>query len=168
MKKINDKIEIVYLMPETVIKELECQKVKAYNKAYKDLKRTYDKLQYGLATGKMPENNIDKAVKKEENVYLDKVKIIKLKYETKIFKELVNEAIIKLPPFDKANEGQKSDAGFKDALIWKTILYSEEVEDLDKLYFFSGDKIFESNSKELIEQFNKIHTNIQIIIKYIK
>ncbi len=57
-------------MPETVIKELECQKIEAYNKAYKNLKKTYDKLEYGFKKGKMPENNIDIAVK-EENVYLD-------------------------------------------------------------------------------------------------
>ncbi len=81
-------------------------------------KKTYNKLEYGFKKGKMPENNIDIAVKEEENVYLDKVKIIKLKYETKISKELVNEAINKLPPFDKSNEGEKSDSGFKDALIW--------------------------------------------------
>ncbi len=36
IKKINYEIELIYLMPETVIKELECQKIEAYNKAYKN------------------------------------------------------------------------------------------------------------------------------------
>lgn len=168
MKKINYEIELVYLIPETVIQELECQKIEAYNKAYKNFKKTYDKLEYGFKKGKMPENNISAAVKEEENVYLDKVKIIKLKYETKIFKELVNEAINKLPPFNKEDEGKKSDSGFKDALIWKTLLYSEEVEEFDKIYFFSGDSIFKNNSVVLTEQFKRVHKSTQLIIEHIK
>lgn len=39
-------------------------------------------------------------------------------------------------------------------------MYSEEIEDFDK--------IFENSSNELIEQFNKIHTNTKLIIKYIE
>lgn len=73
-----------------------------------------------------------------------------------------------MPPFDKTEQKKKSDSGFKDALIWKTILYSEEIEDFDKIYFFSGDNIFENNSEELSEQFKKIHKNTQLIIKYIE
>ena len=94
IEKLNNQVTLVYLMPETIIKELECQKIKAYNKAYKNFKKTYDKLQYGF-TAQMPEKNIE-----------------------------------------QSDEGQKSDSGFKDALIWKTILYSEEIDCFDKIYFF--------------------------------
>lgn len=166
VKKINKEITLVYLMPETIIKELECQKIEAYNRQYNEFNRIYNDLYYGLV-GEIPKNNIAEVVNQEEKEYLDKVKIINLKYETKIFKELVSEAINKLSPFDKTNQNKKSDAGFKDALIWKTILYSEEIEDFDKIYFFSGDKIFEDN-KKLMEQFNKIHANTKLIIKYIE
>lgn len=167
IKKINNKVEIVYLMPETIMKELKCQKIQAYHQGYKEFIKIYNNLKYGFS-GEMPKNNIDEIVNKEEKEYLDKVKIINLKYQIKIYKELVNEALNKLPPFDKTEQRKKSDSGFKDALIWKTILYSEEIEDFDKIYFFSGDKIFENSSNELIEQFNKIHTNTKLIIKYIE
>lgn len=167
IKKINNKVEIVYLMPETIMKELKCQKIQAYHQRYKEFIKIYNNLKYGFS-GEMPKNNIDEIVNKEEKEYLDKVKIINLKYQIKIYKELVNEALNKLPPFDKTEQRKKSDSGFKDALIWKTILYSEEIEDFDKIYFFSGDKIFENSSNELIEQFNKIHTNTKLIIKYIE
>ena len=126
IEKLNNQVTLVYLMPETIIKELECQKIKAYNKAYKNFKKTYDKLQYGF-TAQMPEKNIE-----------------------------------------QSDEGQKSDSGFKDALIWKTILYSEEIDCFDKIYFFSGDNIFEDNSIDLSKQFEKIHKNTQLIIKYIQ
>ena len=167
IKKINNKVEIVYLMPETIMKELKCQKIQAYHQGYKEFIKIYNNLKY-VFSGEMPKNNIDEIVNKEEKEYLDKVKIINLKYQIKIYKELVNEALNKLPPFDKTEQRKKSDSGFKDALIWKTILYSEEIEDFDKIYFFSGDKIFENSSNELIEQFNKIHTNTKLIIKYIE
>lgn len=167
IEKLNNQVTLVYLMPETIIKELECQKIKAYNKAYKNFKKTYDKLQYGF-TAQMPEKNIEQIVMEEENAYLDRVKILNIKYKAEIFEELVNEAINKLPPFDKSDEGQKSDSGFKDALIWKTILYSEEIDCFDKIYFFSGDNIFEDNSIDLSKQFEKIHKNTQLIIKYIQ
>lgn len=167
IKKINNKVEIVYLMPETIMKELKCQKIQAYHQGYKEFIKIYNNLKYGFS-GEMPKNNIVEIVNKEEKEYLDKVKIINLKYQIKIYKELVNEALNKLPPFDKTEQRKKSDSGFKDALIWKTILYSEEIEDFDKIYFFSGDKIFENSSNELIEQFNKLHTNTKLIIKYIE
>ena len=72
IEKLNNQVTLVYLMPETIIKELECQKIKAYNKAYKNFKKTYDKLQYGF-TAQMPEKNIEQIVKEEENTYLDRV-----------------------------------------------------------------------------------------------
>lgn len=167
IKKINNKVEIVYLMPETIMKELKCQKIQAYHQGYKEFEKIYNNLKYGFS-GEMPKSNIDEIVDKEEKEHLDKVKIINLKYQIKIYKELVNEALNKLPPFDKTEQKRKSDSGFKDALIWKTILYSEEIEDFDKIYFFSGDNIFENNSVKLSEQFKKIHKNTQLIIKYIE
>lgn len=39
--------------------------------------------------GEMPKNNVDEIVNKEVKEYLYKVKIIKLKYQIKIYKELV-------------------------------------------------------------------------------
>ncbi|MCI9365227.1 MAG: DUF4935 domain-containing protein [Clostridia bacterium] len=167
IKKINNKVEIVYLMPETIMRELKCQKIQVYHQEYKEFEKVYNNLKYGFS-GEMPKSNIDEIVDKEEKEYLNKVKIINLKYQIKIYKELVNEALNKLPPFDKTEQKRKSDSGFKDALIWKTILYAEEMEEFDKIYFFSGDNIFENNSPELLEQFKKIHNNTQLIIKYIE
>lgn len=167
IKNIYNGTELVYLMPETIIKELECQKIEAYNRQYKEFIKMYHNMQYGFI-GEIPKNNIEAIVNKEKDIYSEQVKVVELKYQTKIYKELVNEALKKLPPFDKSKEKGKSDAGFKDALIWKTILYSEEIDDFDKIYFFSGDKIFENNSEYLVEQFNKIHTNTKMVIKFIE
>ena len=166
LNSLKTKNEIVYLMPETIIDELVCQKVQAYNDSYKAFSEKYKNIGYGLK-GNLPENNIIEVVNNEKKVYLGKVTVIKLKYQNKIFKELVKEAINKLPPFDKSEERRKSDAGFKDALIWKTILYSEEINNFDKIYFFSGDNIFEKNSEIFNEQFKKEHPDTDLILKFI-
>ena len=79
--------------------------------------------------------------------------------------ELIDDSINKVPPFDKSVAGKKTDAGFKDALIWKTILRSKEVGECDLFYFFSSDKSFESGEETLMIQFNKYHpkTKLKII-----
>ena len=158
--------ELTYLMPETILEELSCQKVEAFNEKYKFLSDKYKCMKYGLK-GELPKNNIQEAVKKEKKHYLTKVTIIKLKYQSKIYRELVKEALNKLPPFDKSEEKRKSDAGFKDALIWKTIVHSKEIDNYNLIYYFSGDSIFEKNQEYLIQEFEKKHPNTKLKIRFI-
>lgn len=158
--------ELTYLMPETILEELSCQKVEAYNEKYKILSDKYKCMQYGLK-GELPKNNIQEVVKNEKKFYSNKVAIIKLKYQNKVYRELVTEALNKLPPFDKSEEKRKSDAGFKDALIWKTILHSEEIDNYNLIYYFSGDSIFEKNQDYLIKEFEKKHPNTKLKIRFI-
>lgn len=153
-------------MPETIIEELSCQKIEAYNESYEALNKKYQSMQYALK-GKLPNNNIVEVVNNEKKIYSSKVNLIKLKYQNKIYRELVKEALNKLPPFDKSEEKRKSDAGFKDALIWKTILYSEEIDNYDIVYYFSGDRIFEENRGYLVEEFEKRHPNTKLNIRFI-
>ena len=158
--------ELTYLMLETILEELSCQKVEAFNEKYKFLSDKYKCMKYGLK-GELPKNNIQEAVKKEKKYYLTKVTIIKLKYQSKIYRELVKKALNKLPPFDKSQEKRKSDAGFKDALIWKTIVHSEEIDNYNLIYYFSGDSIFEKNQEYLIKEFEKKHPNTKLKIRFI-
>lgn len=158
--------ELTYLMPETILEELSCQKVEAYNEKYKFLSDKYKCMQYGLK-GELPKNNIQQVVKNEKKFYSDKVTIIKLKYQNKIYRELVTEALNKLPPFDKSEEKRKSDAGFKDALIWKTIVHSEEIDSYNLIYYFSGDSIFEKNEDYLTKESERKHPNTKLKIKFI-
>lgn len=166
LNSTKQKNELVYLMPETIIEELSCQKIEAYNESYEALNKKYQSMQYALK-GKLPNNNIVEVVNNEKKIYSSKVNLIKLKYQNKIYRELVKEALNKLPPFDKSEEKRKSDAGFKDALIWKTILYSEEIDNYDIVYYFSGDRIFEENRGYLVEEFEKRHPNTKLNIRFI-
>ena len=166
LNSIKTKKELIYLMPETILEELSFQKIEAYNESYETLCKKYQSMEYALK-GKLPKNNILEIVSNEKRNYSGKVKIIKLKYQNKIYRELVKEALNKLPPFDKSEGNRKSDAGFKDALIWKTIEYSEEINNYDVVYYFSGDRIFEKNAAYLINEFKKRHPKTNLIIRYI-
>lgn len=162
-KSKSDK-ELIYYLPRTVIDELKYQKVLAFNKSYNDFETKYNNLNYGLI-GKLPKKNIEEVIDKEIDGKKDKVKILNLEYSESLFSELVDEAIKKEPPFDKSLYGKKTDAGFKDSLIWKTILYSKEIDNCDKFYFCSGDNIFDDNKEKFCKEFKKFHkkTNFELI-----
>lgn len=156
-------------MPNIVIGELYYQKISAFKIRYESLCKNYEEISYGL-DGKLPICNIEKILNKEENEYKDKFKILELPYNNELFKELTQDALKKNPPFDKTREGKKADAGYKDALIWKTIVYSKEIDECEKLYLFSGDKVFkhEDNVQYLIDEFNKCHKNTNLSIVYVE
>lgn len=166
-KSVKSEKKLIYFLPITVIDELCSQKILAFNESYKKLVDKYNTLDYGLK-GNLPKNNIDKLVSNERNQIIDKVKVLDIKYSKKLFNEIVTDAIKKDPPFEKTEGGKKADAGFKDALIWKTILYSKEIDECDKFYFCSGDKIFIDNKDEFEKQFKKNHKDTIFKLIYVK
>lgn len=156
--------ELVYFMPNIVIEELFSQKKKLFEEQYKNLNQKFNNISYALI-GEFPKNNIESIIIKEKENYLPKYENINLSYSSELFEDLVKEAIDKKPPFDKSKQGKKTDSGFKDALIWKTVLNSKKIDECEIIYFFSSDKIFSDNQDELIEEFKKYHknTNLKII-----
>ena len=165
LKKTGTNKELIYFMPEIIIEELYYQKLRSFNARYEKFCENYEKLKYGL-DGEIPKINIDKVLNDEKERYVEKYEIIKLDYKEEIFKELVEDALRKKPPFDKTQEGMKSDAGYKDALIWKSILYSEKIDECQKIYLISSDRIFVDNESELSEEFKKHHSNTELCIRY--
>lgn len=153
-------------MPEIFIEELLNQKEIAFNLSYQTLLNNYTENSYGLI-GNVPKNNIKLILEKERKEYAKKYSVIKLKYTSDLMKKLVDEALTKKAPFDKSIEGKKTDAGFKDALIWKTVVYSKEIDTCNEICFFTADKAFEQGKNELEEEFKANHPNTNINIIYI-
>ena len=164
LSKTDEKKELVYFMPEMVIEELFAQKKAVFEEKYSCLESKILELNYALI-GDIPKNNIDEIIRKEKEEYMQKFNVISLQYTPEILKELINDAICKNAPFDKSFEGKKTDAGFKDAVIWKTILFSEDINNCEKLYFFSGDKVFFENKETLERKFAEKYpkTKLEII-----
>ena len=154
-------------MPEVILEELYFQRITAFKKAYEKFEDKYKRLKHSI-TGSMPINNIEDTALAEKEKYKSSslLKILKLSTNKEILDELITDALEKKAPFDKTCEGKKTDAGFKDALIWKTILYSEEINQCDKVYFFSCDKVFKEFQKPLEEEFKKYHPCVECKIKY--
>ena len=159
--------KLVYFMPKVVLEELISQKRDTFLDQYNSFITKYDALEYALI-GEKPQNNIDEYIKNERIKYESKMNLLNIPYSVKTFKKLVNDSLKKNPPFDKSKEGKKTDAGFKDALIWSTILESKELDDINKLYFFTGDKVFNDNKLDLEKEFNSYHTNTDFELVYLE
>ena len=167
LKKVKSKHELIYYMPEIVVDELLMQKEFSFNQAYKFFEDRYRESSYGLL-GELPKNNIKEILAKEKEEYKEKYKLIKLEYTAELMETLVKEALMKKAPFDKSVEGKKTDAGFKDALIWKTVMLSTNVDECEEFYFFTSDKAFDEGKEELINEFKAKHSKINIYIIYIE
>ncbi len=167
LKNIESKNELVYYMPEIVIEELLMQKEFAFNETYKNFEKKYKENFYGLL-GELPKNNIREKLKQEKEEYKDKYKLLNLEYTAELMENLVKEALMKKAPFDKSIEGKKTDAGFKDALIWKTIVFSKDIDECDEFYFFTADKAFDEGKEELHEEFIGKHSKTKLNIIYMK
>lgn len=167
LEKTASEKKLIYFMPNFVIEELYYQKLFTFNIRYKALKDSFEEIKYGL-NGEFPKCDIEKVLLEEKEKYINNERIIMLDlaYNKSIFNELIEDALRKNPPFDKSNEGYKTDSGYKDALIWKTIIYSKKIDECDKVYFFSGDKVFIDNEDYLIEEFTKQHPNVELKIMY--
>ena len=167
LKKTSSDKELIYFMPTIVVEELYYQKLSTYETRYKILKENYAQISYGLI-GEFPKCDIENILLKEKEEYMsnDAITKIDLPYDESIFKELIEDALRKNPPFDKSTEKGKSDAGYKDALIWKTIIHNKAIDACEKMYFFSGDKIFSENKEYLINEFKKYHDNTELKIIY--
>lgn len=164
LNKVKSKHELVYYMPEIVVDELLMQKEFLFNQSYKFFENRYRENSYALL-GELPKNNIKEILAQEKEEYKEKYKLIKLKYTAELMETLVKEALMKKAPFDKSVEVKKTDAGFKDALIWKTIVLSTDIDECEEFYFFTSDKAFDEGKEELINEFKSKHfkTKINII-----
>lgn len=167
LNKVKSKHELVYYMPEIVVDELLMQKEFSFNQTYKFFEERYIENSYGLL-GELPKNNIKEILAREKEEYKEKYKLMKLEYTAELMETLVKEALMKKAPFDKSIEGKKTDAGFKDALIWKTVVLSTDIDECEEFYFFTSDKAFDEGRKELINEFKEKHSKTNIYIIYIK
>lgn len=167
LKKRDPNHTLVYFMPELVLKELFAQKSAFFKKQLADLNKIYGKIKYGL-NGTLPKDNFKDVIKEEKKKYLPNFEIITLESSKELMDELVEDAINKTPPFDKSIDGEKTDSGFKDAIIWKTILNSKEIDNYDLFYFFSSDKTFQEGKEFLLQQFSDYHPKTELKIIFIK
>ncbi|AJC94874.1 MULTISPECIES: PIN domain-containing protein [Staphylococcus] len=153
------------LIPEIVFNELLQHQVQEFNKDIEILKLLKDKF-IGLNnfTIKIPDKiDYDKHLNIAMSEFKSRygIQTIKIHSDKNSFDNIIEKALQKLPPFEGKNK--QSDKGFKDALIWESIMQyaSENVGDY---YFLTYDKIFNNDltKKTLLQEFNSRNSNSSI------
>ncbi len=143
-------------VPKMVIEELKNQKQRSYQKDIQELKKISQRLT-GLphiAEGeiKIPDENFSCAdfIEEAANNYIATKGINLLDFQEADAPSMLNNMLAKVvgqenskSPF--ARSGKFNDAGFKDSVIWETIMHFEKVREFDKVIFFTKDGDYKSN-----------------------
>lgn len=163
--EILDLCENVYVgIPVVVWKELTEQICNSYNENMEDIERLEKNFIFPFCEIKLNEGNyleyIEEEIKKyKKSLQKEVVNIIELSLPSeKRFESIIEKAFGKKQPFEGPG---KSDKGFKDALIWESIIEYKE-NNIDKnIILFTNDKIF---GKDLKEEYRlNFSEDIQII-----
>ena len=149
---------LTLFLSEVVTSEVIKHETEKINAAYDSLKSKFQELDY-IFDGNLPDNKIESILRNEKN-FIKKLHILKVPTSEENFKKLIHAALETTPPFIK----QKGDAGFKDALIWESILSSNEIDECDKFYFFTCDTDFLEYQEYFKNEFIKYHKNCSITI----
>ncbi len=155
--KDNGLEEYVKLSVSTmVIEELKNQKKRAYKQDIANLKDIVKRLE-GLphipeGSIPIPDENFDCAAFIEHNAttYIEENNINTLVYKEEHASSILNNMVQKVVSADKplspfAISGGYKDAGFKDGIIWETLMHFETVEEYDKVIFLSKDGDYKEN-----------------------
>jgi hypothetical protein len=176
-KNIVDKVEELDLydnvkvgVPAVVWEEMIKQKCESYYEKIKDIKTKTDKFQFPFH--KFVQIEAEEEYKEflnkqmafyRENLGKRLVKLIDIELPSSSrFESIVKRAFEKRPPFT-GNNGS-SDKGFKDALLWESILEFKDANKVTDILLYSDEKLFCS---ELVDELNSlwIDSNIKIFSK---
>jgi len=135
----NDLYESVQiLIPQIVIDELQTQQVEKYEEAFSKIKNIkfhnfdilYDK-EYKNRAEELFESKLDE-------IKGSLVRISVLPYpQNETLESIIKRAVLKKAPFE--GKSKESDKGFKDVILWETILQYKREHATDTVILFSGD-----------------------------
>ena len=147
--------DIKLVIPKMATEELIEQQVRSFSSELNKLKTCFSKFET-IEGFKLESSNIDykKHLKEKMSAFVSKYKIEILDYpDDSVFRKLLEKVISRKKPFYKKQNNK--DSGFKDAIIWESILnYAQNNKDDNDFLFFSADDDF--NHQELLEEFHRI------------
>lgn len=146
-------------IPKIVIEEIKAQKSRNINEDYLKIKAIFDKNsdifkyeeKFNLdETLKYSESNIEKWFRVYCNNHIIDYTDIKIT-------DVLSRLKYKKAPF--INESGSSDKGFKDSIIWISILKNKKIQDYKKIVLVTNDKTgFIKRTKELYDEYYQEHT----------
>lgn len=156
--KLTDLVNIA--IPRTVVEELLKQKIERYKTDLEDFHSIKERLTMLPNTSfdgiTLPSNDFNCSdnlrLLLETFIKLNNINIIEFSNDklSDIFKSIIKRAIDKNPPFKQ--KGNSSDSGFKDVLIWESILNYDAIDNYNKVILVSNDSVF----NECISEFESI------------
>lgn len=165
-KKLSDSADIY--IPRIVIEEIQAQKSRTITDDYKKINGIIDKNKdifnyeekFKLSSIlKDSEKNIEKWLKHycNENI---------IEYSDITIEDILVRLKYKEAPF--INEKNSSDKGFKDTILWLSILKNTELQKYKKIILVTQDKAgFVKRTDEIIEEYNKVNKNLIVIFSNI-
>lgn len=167
--KLEDDVNLA--VSNMVIEELKNQKTRAYKKDIRLLKDIVKRLS-GLphiidGTLIIPDENFDCAlfVEQKAQEFIQNKKINTLQHKIEDAPSILNNMLSKIvgidipkSPFYKTDKF--SDAGFKDNIIWETLMHFDKITEYDKIIFLTKDGDYKENC--IIDFQDKWHKHITI------
>lgn len=143
--------EVNIFFPEIVLLELLHHLELKLNKKCKDLENFEKEFKnFEEITIINNELNIKKVCENLKKYYFEELNIIPIPSDGNLlFNKILDKSINKKPPFIESS----SDKGFKDAILFLSLLKFAEDNKYDKYVLFSNDNGFSNNIKELQDEF---------------
>jgi hypothetical protein len=140
-------------IPDVVWNELIVQKKSTFDQEINKIKDTIVKYEFPKSILDLEiDNNVyidyEKILKQQFKEYSKKlnkpgnVKIVNLPFENCSLEKISTRAFRKKPPFEGKNK--RSDKGFKDALIWESIIEYKKQNMKENIVYLTNDKAFNS------------------------
>ena len=151
-------------IPAWAIEELKDQKYRQYISDIEEFKKLTKRLSGmpHIPEVKLSEEEFDcsKYIKEKANEYLTakNIKLLEIKEE---FANAVLQSMMRRVMKDKNNKqpfahsGKYKDAGFKDNIIWESLMHFEEVDHFDKVIFITKDTDYSNCQFEFKSKWNK-------------
>lgn len=156
---------ITIAVPDVAWNELYQQRIQSYNRKNQELEKLLEAFKFPNFQYEMSlldyeiylNEQVDLFKKKLDNYSMNVISI-DLPSETR-FKSIVKRAFSKLPPFEGIDK--KSDKGFKDALIWESVLEFKTKCSESKVILYSRDGLF---NDVLAEEYNDLFKDYLILL----
>ena len=164
LAKLEDRLDI-YICQISIDERIaqQCRnKLEGFDEAKRLLDRHHDiiKINY-IYTPEQVESGIRSTVQRIYNEQFKNSIIPSLSNQT-TFERIINRSNRKLPPFSDAKDA--SDKGFKDCILWLSLLEYFKLQGEDEVVFVTDDKAFLNKSDFLEKEFEQV-SGKSIIIK---
>lgn len=151
-------------IPKVVWTEMKKQNLSAYEKKSNEFELSISKNRFPFHTYQIDKTkNYEEYLDTKINEYKEALKnklilIEELDFPSdKCYNNLIKRAFEKRPPFEGVDKA--SDKGFKDALLWESILEYKRNHDKLNIILYTNDKMFNS---ELQEEYKQLFNNQEI------